>query len=148
MIVQTGIARPGMTVRACFRLCVEADVPGIPFMDEEGRITGRFSIRNTLKESCIPDYVVAHAELLGDHVGCLAIPEDHARRVLETAVDPFIMELDTVATVSPESPVVKALAIMEKFDTSYIFVVDGDQYLGVVTVVAIARRMLELEPRT
>jgi CBS domain-containing protein len=146
MVVSTGVARPGMTVRECFRYCVEADVPGIPFVDAHDRIVGRFSIRNTLKESCIPDYVVAHAELLGDHVGCLAIPEAHARKVLEAPADPFILDLDTVATIGPEAPVVKALAIMEKFNTSYIFVVEGERYLGTVTVVAIARRMLALGP--
>ncbi len=145
ILVPTGVARSGMTVRDCFRMCVEAQVPGIPFLDDNDRIAGRFSIRNTLKETCIPDYVVAHAELLGDHVGCLAIPETHARKVLEAPVDPFIMAFERVATVSPQSPVVKALALMEKFNTAYVFVVDDGRYVGTVTVVGIARRMLELD---
>ncbi len=145
IVVSTGLARSGMKVRECFRHCVAANVPGIPFVDDQDRIVGRFSVRHTLKESCIPDYVVAHAELLGDHVGCLAIPEEHARKVLDTPVDPFILDLDRVATIGPHSPVVKALAIMEKFNTSYVFVVEGERYVGTVTVVAIAARMLALE---
>ena len=145
IVVPTGVARAGMTVRECFRFCVQANVPGIPVVDAQDRIVGRFSIRNTLKETCIPDYVVAHAELLGDHVGCLAIPETHARKVLETVIDPFVMPVDTVATVDPDAPVVKVLALMEKYNTAYIFVVDGERYVGTVTVMGIARRMLELD---
>ncbi len=145
IVVPTGVARAGMTVRECFRFCVQANVPGIPVVDAQDRIVGRFSIRNTLKETCIPDYVVAHAELLGDHVGCLAIPEAHARKVLETVIDPFVMPVDTVATVDLDAPVVKVLALMEKYNTAYIFVVDGERYVGTVTVMGIARRMLELD---
>jgi len=50
-ITPTAIAHPGMTVLDVFRECVKADVPGIPFQDGKGNITGKASIRHVLKET-------------------------------------------------------------------------------------------------
>jgi len=143
MVVRTGVAQSGMTVGQVFRECVDRQVPGIPFVDTEGRLSGRVSIRNTLKQTCIPEFMVRHAHLLGDDVRSLRIPEEHARRVLDMPVDPFVMA--RIATITSHSPVVKALAIMEEYNTSYIFVLDGEDYRGVVTLMGIACRMLELK---
>jgi CBS-domain-containing membrane protein len=143
IVIPTGVAASGMTVGQVFRECIDRQVPGIPFVDARGRLVGRVSIRNTLKQTCIPEFMVRHAHLLGDDVRCLTIPEEHARLVLDMPVDPFVMA--RVATITSHSPVVKALAIMEEYNTSYIFVLDGEDYRGVVTLTGVARRMLELK---
>lgn len=143
IVVTTRVAKSGMTVREVFRECVERNVPGIPYQDHHGRITGRVSVRHTLKVTCMPDYMVAHAHLLGDEVQCLIIPEARALKVLESRVDAFVLE--RMATINSQSPVVKALAIMEELGTGYIFVLDGEEYRGVVTRLGIAKRMLELK---
>jgi hypothetical protein len=40
--------------------------------------------------------------------------------------------------------VIKVIAVMEHCKTGYIFVIDGQEYKGTVTYLAISRRMLEL----
>ena len=68
LIIPTSIARPGMSVHEIFTECVRADVPGIPFQEHDGNITGKACIRNVLKETCIPDFMVKHSHLLGDDI--------------------------------------------------------------------------------
>ena len=108
IIVPTGVAKARMPVRAVFEECVRRNVPGIPFVDDEGQVSGRVSIRHTLKQTCIPKYMVKAAHLLGDSLLHVSIPEVLAREVLDMQVDPFVLE--NIASVTSESPVVKALA--------------------------------------
>jgi predicted transcriptional regulator len=141
-VVPTAVAVPGMTVRELFRECVRADVPGIPFRDADGRITGKASIRHVLKESCIPQFMVHHARLLGDQLESLKMPEIKARLMLDLPVDEFI--LPDLPTITPASPIAKALAIMENHDTTYLFVVDVEgNYHGTISIMKVADRILE-----
>jgi len=39
----------------------------------------------------------------------------------------------------------KAIALMERYDTTYLFIVDDGEYKGVVNVLGIARRMLDMQ---
>jgi predicted transcriptional regulator len=50
--------------------------------------------------------------------------------------------LENIPSVSPRSSVVKALAIMEMYNTSYVFLIDNGAYSGLVTRMVIAHRML------
>jgi CBS domain-containing protein len=54
-------------------------------------------------------------------------------------------------TVSPRSSVVKALALMEQHNSSYVFLIEDETYLGLVTRMVIAMRMMacvaEIDPR-
>jgi len=143
IIKQTGVARPGMTVRECFTACLQTGIPGIPYIDANGNIAGRFSIRETLRRACIPDVMVNYADLLGDSAGCLQIPELHAIKVLGLPIEPFIMVRQ--AEISPGTAVAKAVALMEKYSANYLFVTDNSHYLGIVTIWAIAQRMLEID---
>ena len=143
LIIPTGVARPGMTVAEVFTECVKSDVPGIPFQGANGKIAGKASIRHILKESCIPDFMVSHSHLLGNEISHLTIPDSHVREVLAMDVDPFI--LPRIAVASSTTPLAKALAIMENVRTTYLFIVDNDEYLGVVFIMAIARAMLEID---
>ncbi len=140
IIVPTGVARAGMSVRAVFEECAKRNVPGIPYVDEDDQVIGRVSIRHTLKQTCIPKYMVKAAHLLGDRLEHVRIPEIQARQVLEMPVEPFVME--NIAMVTSESPVVKALAIMEQYNSGYIFLIDDGVYKGIVTRMGIAALML------
>lgn len=143
LIIPTGEARPGMTVAEVFAECVRRNVPGIPYRDASGRITGKVSMRHVLKETCIPEFVWRHSDLLGDEIPTLKIPEARAQEVLQLPVDPFV--LPKAARITSTSPIAKALAVMEDYDTTYIFVVDaGETYRGLVTIMAVAQCMLEL----
>jgi CBS domain-containing protein len=140
LMVPTAVASPGMSVAEVFRECVARQVPGIPFRDQWGQITGKASIRHVLKLNCIPDFMVTHAALLGDSLEALSIPQEKARRVLVLPIDDFI--LPEPAMIGPHSPVSKALAVMERYDTTYLFIMDGKEYLGTVSIMGIAAAVL------
>jgi hypothetical protein len=142
IIRPTSLARPGMTVLECFTACLQDGVPGIPYVDKNGNIAGRFSIRETLRRACIPDVMVNYAELLGDSAGCLQIPEQHAKKLLALPIEPFVS--GRKAEISPHAAVAKAVALMEKHSANYLFVTDDSHYLGIVTIWAIAQRMLDI----
>ncbi|KAA6182027.1 CBS domain-containing protein [Thiohalocapsa marina] len=140
LIVPTAVAKPGTKVQDVFRECVVRQVPGIPFKDASGRIIGKASIRHVLKMNCIPDYMVRHAALLGNTLTGLGIQAEKARRMLDHAVDSFV--LADMATIVPNAPIEKALAVMERHDTTYLFVIDGDEYFGCVSIMGIAEAVM------
>jgi predicted transcriptional regulator len=140
LIVPTAVATPGMTVEALFRECAAKQVPGIPFREASGRIVGKASIRHVLKVTCIPDYMVKHAALLGNSLDSLTIPAEKARSILALDVDAFV--LADMAVIGPTAPVAKALAVMERHDTTYLFVIDGDDYYGCISNMGIAEAVI------
>jgi CBS domain len=146
LIIPTGVVSLGTSVKTTFQKCVAAKVPGIPCVDQTGAIIGRASIRHILKETCIPDFMVKHVRLLGDSIGPLTIPDEQVREVLALSIDPFI--LTRIATISSMAPIAKALAVMENYKTTYIFVIDNNVYQGVITIMGIAEHMLAIEGHT
>ncbi|MGB5734877.1 MAG: hypothetical protein WBM40_10600 [Thiohalocapsa sp.] len=140
LIIPTAVATPGMKVETLFRECAATQVPGIPFRDASGRITGKASIRHVLKMSCIPDYMVKHAALLGDTLSSLKMPAEKARTLLQLDVDPFI--LPDVASVGRDAAVAKVLAVMERHDTTYLFVLNGDDYHGCISIMGIGEAII------
>ena len=140
LIVPTAVATPGMRVEALFRECAAKQVPGIPFGEASGRIVGKASIRHVLKVTCIPDYMVKHAALLGNSLDSLTIPAEKARSILALDVDAFV--LADMAVIGPTAPVAKALAVMERHDTTYLFVIDGDDYYGCISIMGIAEAVI------
>ena len=141
LIVPTAVASPGMLVGDVFRECVSRQVPGIPFRNANGKIIGKASIRHVLKINCIPAFMVKHAGLLGDRLERLMVPSDKAHHMLSLPIDPFV--LPDMAVINSEAPVFKALAVMEKHDTTYLFVVDGDEYHGTISIKGMASAVLE-----
>lgn len=142
IVVATKVVTYGSTIAEAFSECVRCNVLGIPFVDSEGRIKGRFSIGHTIKQACIPDMLIMNADLLGDQLNSLMIPDMQAAEVLRMPVDNFI--LNEVVIIHSASPCVKAAALMQKHKTTYLFAVDDDGYKGVVNVRGIAKRMLEV----
>lgn len=140
LAIPTAVATPGMTVAELFRECVRVQMPGIPFRDASGRITGKASIRHILKMTCLPDYLTRHSHMLGDDIAHLRLPEIFGREILGRGIDDFI--LPALPRVNPGAPVTKALAIMEKEDTTYIFILDGDVYHGAVSIMSLAQHLL------
>jgi len=142
LTVMTAIAQSGMTVRQLFQACVDADVPGLPYQDKTGAIAGNASIRHVIKETCIPEFMVQHARLLGDNVDALQVPELKAQRLLALPVEEFI--LPDIAVVTPLSPIAKALAVMEHHDTTYLFVIDkAGRYHGTISIMSLASHLLK-----
>jgi CBS domain-containing protein len=141
LVIPTAVATPGMRVADIFRECIARQVPGIPFRNASGRISGKASIRHVLKLNCIPDFMVTHAALLGDEIDELTIPPEKARFVINLPIDNFV--IPDPAVIGSHSPVAKALAVMERNNTTYLFVIDGDDYRGTVSIMGIAAAALE-----
>jgi hypothetical protein len=140
--VPTAVAVPGMSVLTLFQACIEANVPGLPYRDASGQIVGKASMRHILKETCIPQFMVRHARLLGDNLEPLRVPDEKAQRMLAMTIDEFV--LPDVAMVTPTSPVAKAIAVMESHDTTYLFLIDKEGiYHGTVSIMGLAKCILE-----
>ena len=145
IITPTRVARAGMSVSEVFEECVARRVPGIPFCNARDEVIGRVSLRHTLKMTCIPGFMVKGAHLLGDTIEAVRIPEVLATEVLLMPAEHFVLE--PLAIVTSAAPVVKALAMMEHFNSSYAFVIDDGVYKGIVTRMWIASLMLKLRER-
>lgn len=138
--IPTKVARPGMKVGEVIRECVERDVPGIPFIDAAGNISGRFSLRHMFLLCCIPPDILHGAHLLGDDIEHLDFPHIKADELMAHQVDNYIFP-DAIR-LSPNFQAIKALAIMEQCNTEYLFVTEGDEYQGVVTRLSIAKAII------
>jgi CBS domain-containing protein len=133
--------RKGMTLRDFFQEAVRCNVPGLPYVDDQGRIVGRISIRDVYKRIAVPDSFLRLADAMGDQTDKLDLPEMKVMEALALPVETCLLE--NIPSVSPCSAVVKALALMEAHNSSYIFLVEDGEYKGVVTRMVVARRMLE-----
>jgi len=142
ILVPTMIIEPGMLVMDLFQECGRAQVQALPYRDEQGRLSGRITLKNVLRVSCLPDYMVELASLLGSQLSCVDNAEAKAREILRNPVEPFIQPLPK--TIESSAALIKAVALMEQSDTSYIFVVDDGEYRGVITIQGIVNQMTQL----
>jgi len=132
VLIATTVAKAGMTVRELFEECTRANTPGLPFCDVSGQITGRVTLKNILKHGCLPEYLVEMAHVLGEQLTNLQDMKTVAEWLLSNTVDQYKQEPHL--SITSASSAIKALAMMEREDTSYIFVVDEGKYKGVVTI--------------
>jgi CBS domain-containing protein len=70
------------------------------------------------------------------------LPELHCREVLTRSIDDFI--LPNLSQVHSTASISKALAIMEQDRTTYIFIIDDNNYFGAVSIMSLANEMLKL----
>jgi len=143
ILIPTKVAKPGMIVSDVFAECIRANIPGIPFCDAQGTICGRITLKNILKKACLPEYMIELARILGDQLSCMGDMEAKAKQLMNNPVDPYILEPHI--SLTSDSPAVKALALMEQNDTSYIFVVDEGRYKGVITIQGLARMITQFD---
>ena len=141
LATMTGFMRHGMTVRDFFQESVRCNVPGLPYVDDQDQIVGRISIRDVYKRIAVPDNLLSLADAMGDQTDKLELPEIRVMEIMASPVETFLLE--NIPSVSPRSTIVKALALMEVHNSSYIFLIDNGVYQGVVTREVIARRMLK-----
>ncbi|MCG6937335.1 MAG: CBS domain-containing protein [Gammaproteobacteria bacterium] len=141
LATMTGFMRHGMTLRDFFQETVRCNVPGLPYVDSQDQIAGRISLRDVYKRIAVPDNLLRLADAMGDHTDNLDLPEMKIMEVIAYPVENYLLE--KIPSVSPRSSIVKALALMEVHNSSYVFLIENGQYEGVVTRMEIARRMLE-----
>jgi CBS domain-containing protein len=142
IFIRTKVAQQGMTVRDVFTECGRANIPALPFCTRSGRIKGRVTLKNILKITCLPEYMIDSARILGEEMSCMEDVEAKAKRLLDTPVDSYVQE--PALTLNSEAPIIKALALMEQNDTSYLFVVDNGEYQGAVTIQCLAKMLSQL----
>jgi CBS domain-containing protein len=104
-------------------------------------MAGRISVRDVYKRIAVPDNILGLADAMGDKTDRLDLSERRVLRAFARPVERYL--LDKIANVSPQSSMVKALAIMEAHNTHYIFLIENGEYKGVVTRMVIANRMLD-----
>lgn len=141
LAVMTKLMCKGMTLRDFFEEAGRCNVPGLPYVDDRNRIVGRISVRDVFKHIAVPDSMLRLAGAMGDQTDKLDLSERNILEALALPVENFV--LDNIPSVSPHSAIVKALAIMEAYNTHYIFLIDDEEFVGVVTRMVIANRMLE-----
>jgi len=141
VMVPTEVARAGMTVRQVFEECLRAHSPGLPFCDEHGVVTGRVTLKYILKRQYLPEHLVEMARVLGEHVSDVEDMELLAKQLFENRIDSYIQRPH--ASLTSTSSIIKALALMEKLDTGYLFVIDEGQYIGVVTLQILSKAILQ-----
>ena len=142
-LIRTKVVRAGMLVRDVFAECGRAHVQALPFVDARGRITGRVTLKNIMKFSCLPEHMVAMAPLLGNFLSCVDNAQRKVGEVLRSTVDTYVREPHVA--IRSDEPAIKALALMEQHDTSYVFVVDDGDYQGIVTIQGIATKMSDMD---
>jgi len=142
IIVPSGFACSGMTTNDAISVCMAAHLPGIPFLDKQNHIIGTVSIKHIMVNSCacVPEDVRKHAHLLGDYLEHIDIPISKLKEVLTKPIELFVSP--EVIYVGSHAPIVKLLALMHKFNRSYIFIVDEGKYLGAATIHSIARYVM------
>lgn len=136
VLIPTTVARAGMSVREFLRECSKANTPGLPFCDDDGRIVGRITVKNILKCSCLPEYLVQTARVLGEQISSVQDMEAIAEQLLKDSAERYLQAPHI--SITSASSATKALAMMEHSDTSYLFVVDEGQYQGVVAIHCLA----------
>jgi CBS-domain-containing membrane protein len=139
----TKTATADMKVRDFVIECTRADIPALPFTTASGRIRGRVTLKNILKLTYLPDYIVESARFLGDQAYKIKDIETKTKQMMENTVETYVQEPHLA--IQPDADAIKALAMMELNDTSYIFVVDNYQYCGVVTIKSLARKFLSID---
>lgn len=145
ILIPTKVAKPDMSVSDVFAECIRVNIPGIPYCDAEGHITGRVTLKNILKKACLPEYMIELARILGDQLSCMEDMEAKAEQLMDNPVTPYVQEPHI--SVESNAPAVQALALMEQNDTSYIFVVDEGRYKGVITIQGLARILAQMDKR-
>ncbi len=140
-VIKTGVARSGMTLQEALGECVRNNVPGIPFVDEQGRLVGRFVIRHAFKQACLPLDLIKGAHLLGEKIYHLEMPREEVQEHLKQTIDSLILK-DTVH-LNSSSQILTALALMEKLNVNHLFIMEGEEYLGIVTRMSLSRVILE-----
>jgi CBS domain-containing protein len=137
----TEVMRKGMTVRDFMQEAVRCNVPGLPFVDEKDRIIGRISVHDVFRRIAVPNSYLRIVDAIGDETNRLDMSE---KRILNSVAQPIERYLlETIPSVSPASSVVKALVIMEAYDTHYICLIEDGKYRGIVTRMVLAKRLLD-----
>jgi hypothetical protein len=141
VVIPTGVVQAGSTFEDAVKECVERNVPGIPYVDENGRIVGRFSLRHGFRVACVSNSAWQGGRLLGDDFDYFTNLPMEMHNVKFAPVEDFILQDSIRLEVS--AGIEQILQRMEDYNTGYLFLQDGDEYLGVITRIGVAKLILQ-----
>jgi hypothetical protein len=142
LLIKTRIAREGMKVREVFEECLHTGLQSMACANDNGLVTGRITLKHVINRS-IPEYMTELAPILASDMATFEDMESRMGAVLDDKIDAYIQ--DPHAAIESDTSLIKALALMEHHDTSYLFVVDDGQYQGTLTVPGIAAWMMRMD---
>ncbi len=126
--------RPGDDVRTLLELLREHALPGVPVVDQEGRLAGIVTESDLVLREDDADLHLPHfVELLGGVV--FLEPLQHFEAKLRKAFATTVSDMMTtdVLTVTPDASVHEAAQLISSSGHNRLPVVDGDRVVGVVT---------------
>ena len=113
----TEFAREGMKVRDVMKICVTDGVPALPYVNSKGERHGFISLSGIMHHGCLPNYMVELANVLGNHLTCLKDARGKIKDLMEHPIEPYISK--PLHSITSDTPVIKALAILEKYHSSF-----------------------------
>ena len=141
--VPTEVAKAGMTVRQVFEECLRAHTPGLPFCDDQGLVTGRVTLKYILKRQYLPEHLVELVMVLGEQKNNVQEMETLGKQLFDSKIDSYRQRPH--ASITSGSSIIKALALMEKLDTGYLFVIDQGEYRGVITLQGLSKIVMHYD---
>lgn len=141
----------GDTVKNMFEACIEANVPALPYRDEDGLIQGFISLKRVMGKDCLPNYLVELAGILHNDMNCTTQAMEKIHTLFTKPVDAYVEK--PFHFVPSDTILIRAVALMEQHNASFLFVADcADDidkshcdYKGVITRLSVARKMLKIE---
>ena len=148
IITPTPTVQSGDSVKHFFELCMDANAPALPFRDRNGLIQGYVSLKRVMGKDCLPNYLVELAGILHNEMNCTTQALEKIHTLFQKPVDDYV-ELP-FHYVGSNTILIRAVALMEQYMSSFLFVADGPDpqhcdYRGVITRLSVARKMLLLE---
>jgi hypothetical protein len=148
IIIPTPTVQAGDSVKTFFELCSEADVPSLPYRDQNGRIQGFVTLKRVMGKDCLPNYLVELAGILHNDMNCTTQAMEKIHALFHKPIENYV-ELPFYYVAS-DTILIRVVALMEQHSSSFLFVADGPDpqhcdYLGIVTRLSVARKMLQLE---
>ncbi len=147
IILPTSCIQEGDSVKYFFELCIREKVPALPFIDKDGNIKGFVTLKEVMGRDCLPNYLVELAGILSNDMNCVSRATEKITRLFRKTVDEYLEE--PVLFIASDAILIRVVALMEKHDTDFLFVADdgqncSDNYRGIVTRHAVARKMLQI----
>ena len=148
IVTPTPTVQSGDSVKHFFELCMDANAPALPFRDKDGLIQGYVSLKRVMGKDCLPNYLVELAGILHNEMNCTTQALEKIHTLFQKPVDNYV-ELP-FQYVDSKTILIRAVALMEQYMSSFLFVADGPDpqhcdYRGVITRLSVARKMLLLE---
>jgi len=133
--------KPTASVRDAAALLVQKRVGTLPVVDEDGMLVGVTSISRII-QLLLPDFValLQNIDFIKDYGALKSPSREEWERVASLAVADI---MDSPIAVEENSPLIRALSVMEKYNLRDLPVVRDGRLVGIASRADIGRAFLE-----